>query len=233
LTSFTTDGDFLSAPPASSRKFIFVGDSISAGDLNVGAVAFAGAPLNHGPQRCANNAANNDITVSAGGWACRVLGADCHFLAWGGIRLGSPDQGWGMKQLYPWTFSASGPNAYSKWDPANFVPQAIIINLGTNDHPAPPALLWQKTYVEFVLSILSSFSTPPRIFLLYGPMTKEYEPFVLNVTQTLVAGGAKQVESLDASLPGGKPLSGCWGHPAASDNYEIGVNVLVPVLQKI
>jgi hypothetical protein len=87
-------------------------------------------------------------------------------------------------------FSADLYNAYGNW---SFAPpasggDAVVINLGTNDRPAPPALEWQAAYVSFVHSVISLRANPAlQVFIAYGPMTSEYEPFVLNITSTLVA----------------------------------------------
>jgi hypothetical protein len=127
VQSFSTDGAFLAPPPPSQRRLEVVGDSISAGDLNDG----GGAPF------CANAAFNDDITLSTAGQLCLPLaqggfGADCMFTAWGGIRLGGGGQGWGMRALYPFTFSALGasPNqsAYGAWNFSAWVPDAVVIN---------------------------------------------------------------------------------------------------------
>lgn len=97
------------------------------------------------------------------------FGADCMFTAWGGITLGP------MAGLYPHTFSADLSNAYGTWAFAPPAPggDAVIINLGTNDHPAPPALAWQANYVAFVTDIVSNYRANPSlvVFLAYGPMT--------------------------------------------------------------
>lgn len=127
VLSFSTDGAFLAPPPPSQRRLEILGDSISAGDLNDG----GGAPF------CANSAFNDDITLSTAGQLCLPLaqggfGADCMFTAWGGIRLGSDAQGWGMRALYPFTFSALGPkpnqSAYGAWNFSSWVPDAVVIN---------------------------------------------------------------------------------------------------------
>jgi len=60
------------------------------------------------------------------------------------------------------------------------------------------------------------------VFLGYGPMTAEYEPFVANVTAQLVAAGV-HAWTLDLTLP--HPPTGCYGHPSAADNAEVATRV--------
>lgn len=126
VASFSTDGVFVAPPPPSTRRLEILGDSITAGDLNDG----------DGASVCANAMFNDDITLSSAGRLCLPLaqggfGADCMFTAWGGIRLGDAQQGWGMEALYPFTFSALGENAYGAWNFSSWVPHGVIINLGT------------------------------------------------------------------------------------------------------
>ena len=78
VVSFSSDGVFVAAPKPSGRRLEFIGDSISAGDLN---------DVGGGDSRCANAAFNDDITLSSGAVLCRAFGADCMYTAWGGITL--------------------------------------------------------------------------------------------------------------------------------------------------
>lgn len=212
VTGFWTDGLFVAPPASSGRRLEAIGDSISAGDLNSG----------DGQHVCGNAAFNNDITQSSAGILCDAFGADCMYTAWGGIRLGM--EAWGMKDLYPFTFSASGQNAYTAWDFTSWVPDGVIVNLGTNDRPPPPATNWINAYVAFASKIVNTYYASPNVtlFLAYGPMTTEYEPFVLNITSQLQAAGVRAY-SLNLTLP--TPMTGCYGHPSAADNMQIAANV--------
>lgn len=222
VTGFVSDGTFLPPPQYSNRRLEFIGDSISAGDLNSASFGV----LNPTVPVCGNAAWNNDITVTSGGILCTPealggLGADCHFTAWGGITLGVPPR-WGMTQLYPYTFtSTGGDSAYQPWVfGADFAPNGVVINLGTNDHPTPPALDWQAAYVSFAQSIVSRYynDSSLQLFLAYGPMSAAYQPLVENITTTLVAAGYRAA-TLDLTL--NHSLTGCYGHPSWADNLEI------------
>jgi len=150
VAAFTSDGVFQPPLPAAARRLEFIGDSISAGDLNQG----------DGAAVCANGAFNNDILSSVGGLLCSPAGVgngsgwggsvDCTYTAWGGITLGGGGGSWGMADLYPFTFSAAGRDAYTPWafPPPAAGGEAVVINLGTNDRPAPPAWAWIDRYVR-------------------------------------------------------------------------------------
>jgi hypothetical protein len=121
VVSFSSDGVFITPTrPGPVRRAEFIGDSISAGDLNDGA----------GQAVCGNAAYNDDITLSTGGQLSLPVslggfGLDSMYTAWGGITLS------GMTPLYPFTFSATMKNAYTPWDFGQFIVDMVIINLGT------------------------------------------------------------------------------------------------------
>ena len=217
ITGFASDGVFISSPPPRKIALEFIGDSISAGDLNDGAGADGSLP-----QFCGNIPMNDDITKTSGARLCLAppmgFDADCYFTAWGGITLG--EMSGGSNPLYESTFSALGPAAgYGVWNFSEALVDAVVINLGTNDRPSPPAIDWQNKYVAFVQRIQVLYArAPPAIFLAYGPMTNEYEPFVKNISATLVAGGVRAF-TLDLTLP--HAMTGCFGHPSSADNLEI------------
>jgi len=207
VSAFKSDGVFLAPPPPRARFIEYIGDSISAGDLNDGATD--GVELS----RCGNIAMNDDITYTSGAQVCLpALGLNCDttYAAWGGITL--PYSAWLYKAAWGWGLGSW------RWADQEREPQAVVINLGTNDGPKPPDLPWQATYVSFVQNISASYRSSPRFFLAYGPMTTEYEPIVKNVSSTLTSLGFNAT-TLDLSLP--HPMTGCFGHPSLADNIEI------------
>jgi hypothetical protein len=213
VLAFASDGVFLPPRARAPRAIEFVGDSISAGDLNDGAAADGSAP-----PLCGNIAVNNDVTKTSGARLCLPppagFDADCYFTAWGGVTLA------GMAgRLYESTLSALGGDAYGAWDFAAHRVDAVVVNLGTNDRPVAPALQWQVDYVAFVQRAIALYGAPaPAFFLAFGPMRDEYEPFVRNISVTLTAAGVRAFP-LDLTLP--HAMTGCFGHPSAADNVEI------------
>ena len=89
------------------------------------------------------------VSLGAVSWVSRVL-LFSHRRAWGGIRLGVGGD-WGMTSLYPHTFSAGGQSAYGNWTFDAFPADAVVVNLGTNDQPAPPAAAWIAAYETYVM----------------------------------------------------------------------------------
>ena len=212
VVSFATDGSFAATPPppphAPARRLEFVGDSISAGDLNDG----SGASL------CGNNALNDDVTLTSGALICTALSAECATTAWGGISLGA--HGWGMKDLYAMTFSSHGQDAYLPWTFSSFPVEGVVINLGTNDRPAPGDNVWIDSYVTFASAVARKHynNSALALFIAYGPMTDAYEGNVRTVVANLTASGLRAFV-LDLTL--NHTMTGCYGHPSAQDNVEI------------
>lgn len=214
--SFTTDGQFLSPPPPRSRKLEFIGDSITAGDLlDTG-----------GSSVCANAAWNDDVSLSSGSRLCApaALGgfdADCMHTAWGGITLG--DKRWGMMQLYPYTFSSGGGGSeHLPWNFSAFKVDAVVINLGTNDRPAPNDTTWSDAYTSFATDVAWKHYKRYNIafFLAYGPMTNYYQALVEKTVANLQSMYPPlNAHVLDLTLE--HPMGGCYGHPSAADNIEI------------
>lgn len=204
VAAFTADVAFLPPPPPKARFLEFIGDSITAGDLNAGFLADGiGSP----PQ-CGNAAVNNDILLCYGAVLCRAFGADCMHTAWGGITLE------GMVPLYPFTFSGLGPGqGYSPYSFAR-VPDAVVVNLGTNGGDN------EVGYGAFATSIVKGHynNTNVTLFLAYGPMTASYQKIVVDVAANLTAGGLKAY-ALDLTL--NHSMTGCFGHPSAADDLEI------------
>jgi hypothetical protein len=124
------------------------------------------------------------------------------------------------QDLYPMTFSAHGTDAFAPWDFSAFRADAVVVNLGTNDHPAPGDEVWAAAYVAFASGIaLRHYNNSQlALFLAFGPMTDEYEGNVRNVTAQLAASGLRAF-ALDLTLP--HAMTGCFGHPSAADNVEI------------
>jgi hypothetical protein len=230
VLSFSSDGTFVDqAPtPTTKRRIEFVGDSITAGNLNDGGQVKGGGST----AICANSAFNDDITFSSGAILCSALlgfDADCMYTAWGGIQLGVGSS-WGMTQLYPYTFSALGTTAREEWDFKSFEADAVVINLGTNGGWRANQTAWMETYVQYGLDTVHKYYANPHLvlFLAYGPMTTSYKAMVLQVVASLKAAGIK-ANALDLTIPNG--TTGCYHHPSHADNIAIAAKAKPQIAQ--
>jgi lysophospholipase L1-like esterase len=220
IGNVTTDGTF--GPDIySSRKIQVIGDSISVGyGLD-------------GVNPCVNTAAveNNPKTYAA--LAADALNADYDIIAWSGIGLtrnyvsSTPDPSDIMPQR--WTrYGALDPlNSYTF--PANATPDAVVINLGTNDFsyqagvrdPIVPSE-YTAAMVSFVKTIKTHYPDA-AYFLLTSPMLGDGYPAgqAQKTTQknALTAAIAQLQNSTKISLvdiPAQGSDVGCDYHPNAA-----------------
>jgi len=114
-------GKLLSPPSPLQRKIEFIGDSITCGYGNEGASKEQSfTPKNE----------NSYLTYAA--ITARNLNASSNIIAWSGIGLTMNYGGAGgplINDRYGYTLPYSGV----QWDFSKYVPQVVVINLGTND----------------------------------------------------------------------------------------------------
>ena len=167
LLGFETDGT-VAAPAPRTRNIELVGDSISAG---YGARGYAGAP-NGCPVD--DNTSGNKYTYN---WQlAEALNANIVPIAWSGKGMyqNCCDNGETMPSYYLQTLAG---RAYSTdWDFSRYVPDMMLINLGTNDfgHDSGPAweAAFSATYAAFVYNATVVHYQKPKlpIFVAQGPM---------------------------------------------------------------
>ena len=172
--------------PAASRRLQFIGDSITAA---WGARSDASA---------VDDASCNRGEDARSGWAlqtARLLKAEAHVIAWGGVGLVLNDEACtrpeGAAAPELWKRSLANDPA-SEWDMASWVPHVVVIHLGTNDLCCGnevsrlPHARFEDAYVEFIQRVggayarraagqgvgdaSSAAAAPLDVFLGCGPM---------------------------------------------------------------
>ncbi|NLU27284.1 MAG: cellulase family glycosylhydrolase [Hungateiclostridium thermocellum] len=152
-------GKLLAAPKPLERKIEFIGDSITCAYGNEG----TSKEQSFTPK-------NENSYMSYAAITARNLNASANMIAWSGIGLtmnygGAP--GPLIMDRYPYTLPYSGV----RWDFSKYVPQVVVINLGTNDFSTSFA---DKT--KFVTAYKNLISEVRRnypdahIFCCVGPM---------------------------------------------------------------
>jgi lysophospholipase L1-like esterase len=153
-------GAYLPSAPPPKRRLEVIGDSISAGYGN------------EGVHPCAFTPATENQYLSYEAIAARALNAELYTEAWSGIGVIRNYEGAGadvMPVRYPRTLPE---RATSAWDFSKFVPDAVVINLGTNDFAkGDPGAAFQRAYSKFVGDLRSRYPAA-RFFLALGPMLK-------------------------------------------------------------
>ncbi|KAI8634020.1 SGNH hydrolase-type esterase domain-containing protein [Xylariaceae sp. FL1651] len=189
IGNVTTDGA-LAVDMAPTRQIEIIGDSISVGYGLDGTLP------------CTNTAALEDNPKTYGALAAQALGADYSVVAWSGkglvrnIATGSTDTSPLVPELYTRYGANDADNSYTF--PASWKPNAVVINLGTNDFsylaytssgtaynaraPLDPAT-YTAGIVSFVQSIQRHYPDA-HFFLLTSPMLSDTFPTAADAQKT-------------------------------------------------
>jgi lysophospholipase L1-like esterase len=217
-------GGALLAPPAPpTRRIELIGDSITAG---------------YGVE-CANattafTAATENEYIAYGSIAARDLGAEAHVIAWSGEGVyrnyaADPDAGTHMPEYWLRTLPTEPTSA---WDFARWVPDAVVVNLGTNDFSGtPPADIdekYESHYRAFVQKIHGTYPNA-KVFCALGPMLteprlSEARTAINNVIASLHATGFAGISLVEFSPQDCGPAGGgcgCDFHPSASTHRQM------------
>lgn len=220
IGNITTDGT-IGPDTISERRIQIIGDSITVGyGLD-------------GDYPCVNSAAVENNPKTYGALAASALGADYDIIAWSGIGLirnyASNDDTGDIMPLRWTRYGALDPLA-SYTFPADATPDAVVINLGTNDFgysegvrgPIVPAE-YTDGMVDFVNTI-SSHYPDAAFFLLTSPMLNDDWPSTQDAQKTtqrnaLLAaidqlGNSTNLQLVD--IPSQGSDVGCDYHPNAA-----------------
>lgn len=183
---------------------------------------------------------------------CRTLNSTCHTQAWSGIGIscyygdpnGQPcDPAAEYTQNMPNTFLYSiaalreTGDASALWDFSQYVPDLVLMNLGTNDWSRGRAdnatfqAIYVQTYLQFLANITQVYYKRPSLplFLAMGPLSME--PLAA-VQQVVSAWNARGGNATLLALPApGLPI-GCAGHPSPSMHAYMATTA-TPVIKQV
>lgn len=215
VTRFTsdpqTDGKLLMPPAAPIRKLLVIGDSITAGYGVEGANQSCHYTLDTSTQQ---------LTYAA--FAAKALGADLHAIAWSGIGAW---RSYGEKTpvkpsmiIRHTRTLADEPN--SKWNAQEYQPNAILVNIGTNDYwEGSVSTDYRDAMTKLISQIQTDYPNKP-IYLIVSPMLGEKVHVAQKqVLQSLAKGNIKV---LDLGENNGSEGFGCDYHPNLTTHTRLG-----------
>ncbi|MBO4623126.1 MAG: hypothetical protein J5691_04465 [Bacilli bacterium] len=233
VTSIRTDGMFIQKIENKPLKFEFIAASSSTGYGNLGSPSSSGKTTENsdalkGFAFLTAQAMNADVNIfSASGWGCA-------FSQWT-----SPNT-INVPEAYEYTDFSSYKNKVEaeKWNAARFIPDVIVVNLGTNDWSYINAgssatekdarmNTFQKKYIAF-LDYLHEIYPDAQIIVLYGLMN---ENNIFTATESIVAAAQVKNPSLASIKIIGDGM-GYNSHPSAA-NHQVIANKLVAFIQEL
>ncbi|PVH82283.1 carbohydrate esterase family 2 protein [Cadophora sp. DSE1049] len=233
IIDVTTDG-VLVPSTAPKRKIEIIGDSISVGyGLD-------------GVNPCTNTAFLEDNPETYGALAANALGADYSVVAWSGKGLyrnymsTMPDTSPTMPVLYT-RYGANDADGSFTF-PQNWVPDAVVINLGTNDFsylgvrdPANPADM-TAALVDLMEKINEHYPAA-KIFLVSSPLLSDSYPTAADAQKStqlkVYQDAADQLPNVTTRIvdwPAQGSDVGCDYHPNA-DTHAKGAVLLEDALR--
>lgn len=262
---FAFDGEIGAAPPEKSRKIQIIGDSINCGvgdDLLPQGQRPPGVTFE---SMCAEDnwgVPYHDAHKAFGAVSARMLDADYQIAAVSGIGLirnysSNPvDDLRPLPEVYDSLFLEDEESP--EWDPKDFVPDAVLIALGTNDFS--PGDDYQNdmfdedarakmdiddyvdAYVEFVDKLRSDDYYPDaEIFLVGSPMLgddyppgytsrSDFQAALAAVEAHYVNDGVENVHTVGVHRTTG---TGCGTHPSAREHLDVARDDVVPVVREV
>jgi len=187
IGGFEIDDDAKLLPtPARERRIEVIGDSISCGYGN------------EAPNKEAKfTPGTENAWLAYGAVAAREVNADYVCVAWAGKKLWPNNS---IRDIY----DRAAPNASKAvWDFSAWVPDAVVINLGTNDFAQenPDEAGWVAAYVEFIGEIRFRYPNA-AIYCTLGPMISEW-PGARKPRSTILGYFEKILAQANAGLPAG------------------------------
>jgi hypothetical protein len=153
-------------------------------------------------------------------------GADVQTLAISGKGLYSNccDEEETMAQLYRLTIPSMPETVY---DNAQFVPDAVVLALGTNDQGKNNGTAWvagfTRAYADFLVNLTVAHGNPSiPILCLVGPITHDYYPWVQSAIQLSGVRGAVAVNMTT-------PVDRC-GHPPWASHQMVRNGAAAPAM---
>ena len=216
-------GRLLDLPPAPARKIEFIGDSFTVGYGN------EGPGLN-----CDNNYRPYENSyLSYAPMTARALDAQSHSVAISGFGVvrNYADANTTSPTPVPFYYDRTVmERADLPWNFNSWVPDAVVIKLGTNDHstqPEPPTDIFIQGAHDLIAQVTSAYGQVP-IILLADTSLPQLITRLQSAAQQQHDLGNNQVHFVQVSFPPQNQL-GCDWHPAVAGHEAMAAELVVAI----
>lgn len=219
-----SEGGQLLPPKPAARHLLIIGDSISCGYGNE-----AASRDDHFTPKTEN------VYFTYGAMAARAAKAEFVCIAWSGKKMW-PDN------TIPELFDRTLPmDPSSHWDGAQWVPEAIVITLGTNDFGKvnPEEKGWTEAYGQFVAKLHTAYPKA-RVYCATSPMMGDWNErkprttlhgYLEKIVAARQAAGQSAISLLEFPIQNDKLGYGADWHPNVKNN-EVMAGILTAALKK-
>jgi len=209
------------SPPGLTRKLEFLGASITCGYGD------------EGIPPCSNNPATENNFKAYGALIGEHFNAEINVECWSGkgvVRNGG-DKNITSQYPFPAYFNrtlATDTTSDTLW-PFKWIPQGVVINLGTNDYsgkPTPPDDVFIGGYLDYVKAIRARYGQTTAVFLACGPLIGN--PCCSNI-QKVVEQAQPNAYYVDLQGILGQGDIGCDGHPNVNGHIKMA-KIVIPIV---
>ncbi len=201
----------IESPTPHARAIEFIGDSITCG-YGV-----------EGPDEFCNFSGDTETVVATYAFiTAENVGADAHFIAYSGKGVhqnygGNTDEL--MPALYQRTLTG---DAGSQWDFSSFTPDAVVINLGTNDFSAAiDGAAFSADYVGLLATVRQNYPAATIVAVTWAHWGAGNEDLVHDAVATFADPNVLETQfSID-----GADGWGCDYHPSAVTHQKLGAQL--------
>lgn len=225
-----TDGTPKDPPAPSGRRIEIVGDSISAGYGNLGSEQHPnfGADPDGG---CPFSTLTESAYASYGAVAARTVNAESSIVAvsgWGLYRDNNNVMSDVLPLVYADTLGLTPSPAWG-FQPE---PQAVIINLGTNDlaNGDPGQTAFEGAYTAFIATVRGKYPDA-LIYCTVGPLLSGTgltmaQSYIEDVVVTEQSSGDTRVHYLDFGEQNASLGTGCQYHPNTTEDQTMATTLV-------
>jgi lysophospholipase L1-like esterase len=213
------------------KRLLIVGDSISCGYGNEGTTA-----------TCDFSPSTENASKSFGLVTADKLKADAAIVAWSGKGVYRNNDGTTTETLPALYARALPGHAESTFDPSGWAPDAIVVNLGTNDFASgvPEQTAFVAAYSDFVAQLRQQYPDA-HIFCAVGPMLSDFYPQGQQqlttarsyVQQVISASGDSKMHFLEFATANTDTGVGCSYHPNVSTHAAMAAQLSAALTQTL